>query len=113
LLHCCQGHHLATFGEPLFADAATVCEISRTTTADLGEAELNTVGYVLSRLGHLSEDELEHVVNCDSWSLLGWPVRQASPGFGDCSSPLLPRRGTLLGISPGRGRILSRDAGDG
>lgn len=49
LLHLAQGHHLAWFDLPLFAAGGT---------GQVGERELNTVGYVCSRYGDLTPDEL-------------------------------------------------------
>lgn len=74
LLYYCQGHHLATFGQPLFPEAVSAFDMGpvvgslwhreketgeRTTVAGLTEAELNTVGYVVSRYGALSGRDLE------------------------------------------------------
>lgn len=76
LLYYCQGHHLATFGRPLFDDSVSAWDMGPVvgslwfaekqglTSVDgppqaLGEAELNTVGYVLSRYGRLSGRDLE------------------------------------------------------
>lgn len=78
LLYYCQGHHLATFGEPLFRerisafdngpvvgslwheerDAGSGPRGTDTPAATLGEAQLSTVGYVLSRYGALSRRDL-------------------------------------------------------
>ena len=59
LLYCCQGHHLATFGEPLFGETISAWNMGAVvgalwydeksghipeSPAQLGEAELNTVG---------------------------------------------------------------------
>lgn len=79
LLYYCQGHHLAGVGRPLFSEsvsawdmgpvvgrlwkaekesAAPAAEVTR-----LGEAELNTIGYVLSRYGRLTAQDLEHLAH--------------------------------------------------
>ena len=76
LLYYCQGHHLATFGRPLFDETVSAWDMgpvvgslwfdekqtitrSDTPPVALSEAELNTVGYVLSRYGRLSGRDLE------------------------------------------------------
>ncbi len=81
LLYYCQGHHLATFGEPLFHERISawdmgpvVGELWKGERADdvppepagLGEAELNTVGYVVSRYGRLTGRELEILTHGES-----------------------------------------------
>ncbi len=52
LLHLAQGHHLAWYGQPLHAPGGA---------GQVGERELNTVGYVCSRYGALTPDELAAV----------------------------------------------------
>jgi uncharacterized phage-associated protein len=75
LLYYCQGHHLATFGEPLFSDTISAWDMGpvvgtlwreekdgrppEALPGELGEAELNTVGYVVSRYGRMTGRELE------------------------------------------------------
>ncbi|MGA4989846.1 Panacea domain-containing protein [Nonomuraea bangladeshensis] len=77
LLYFAQGHHLATFGRPLFNDTIAAWDMGPVVPSlwkeekdgdpwageavppPLGEAELNTVGYVLSRYGNLSGKDLE------------------------------------------------------
>ncbi|HEU0089206.1 MAG TPA: type II toxin-antitoxin system antitoxin SocA domain-containing protein [Pseudonocardiaceae bacterium] len=74
LLYYCQGHHLAVHGEPLFTETIeawdmgpVVAELWRAEKYDnltpprqeLGEAELNTIGYTLSRYGALTGTDLE------------------------------------------------------
>ena len=86
LLYYCQGHHLATFGRPLFREGITARDVgpvvvglwhgeqrgvSAPSTADLTEAELNTVGHVLSRYSELTEERLRHLARSSS------PWRQA------------------------------------
>ncbi|MGH3938178.1 MAG: Panacea domain-containing protein [Pseudonocardiaceae bacterium] len=83
LLYYCQGHHLAWFGQPLFVEAIeawdmgpVVAELWRDENRgnptppcrELGNQELNTVGYVLSRYGKLSGRDLEHLSHSeDPW----------------------------------------------
>jgi uncharacterized phage-associated protein len=75
LLYYCQGHHLATFGRPLFDETVSAWDMGPVVgclwfaekqgvaqsepPVQLGEAELNTVGYVFSRYGRLSGRDLE------------------------------------------------------
>jgi uncharacterized phage-associated protein len=75
LLYYCQGHHLAAFGTPLFEDSVMAWDMGpvvgrlwyeerdgATAAGEvpaLTEAELNTVGYVVSRYGGLSGRDLE------------------------------------------------------
>jgi uncharacterized phage-associated protein len=77
LLYFAQGHHLAVFGRPLFSDTIAAWDMGPVVPSlwkqekdgdpwpgeamppKLGEAELNTVGYVLSRYGRLSGQDLE------------------------------------------------------
>ncbi len=76
LLYYCQGHHLAAFGEPLFADTISAWDMGPVvgqlwyaeregTTAPAGaaltEAQLNTIGYVISRYGGLTGADLERL----------------------------------------------------
>ena len=86
LLYYAQGHHLATFGQPLFHDAIYAWDMgpvvpgvwkeerdgdpwaAETVAPKLGEAELNTVGYILSRYGNLSGKDLENLSHSeDPW----------------------------------------------
>jgi uncharacterized phage-associated protein len=82
LLYYCQAHHLATFGTPLFAETISAWDMgpvvgqlwyaesqhgpSVSTDAELTEAELNTIGYVVSRYGHLSGLELERLTHSET-----------------------------------------------
>jgi uncharacterized phage-associated protein len=85
LLYYCQGHHLATFGEPLFPDTISAWDMgpvvgtlwweekeripseeAKPRGADLGEAELNTIGYVVSRYGALTGRDLEHLTHSET-----------------------------------------------
>jgi uncharacterized phage-associated protein len=74
LLYYCQGHHVAIFDQPLFADSISAWDmgpvvgrlwfeekqgIEPQSSADLDEAEMNTIGYVVSRYGGLSGRDLE------------------------------------------------------
>jgi len=85
LLYYCQGHHLATFGKPLFSETISAWDMgpvvgtlwreekhdvppheAELTSASLGEAELNTVGYVISRYGTLTGKDLEHLSHSET-----------------------------------------------
>jgi len=74
LLYYCQGHHLAWFGEPLFGETIeawdrgpVVADLWRSEKhgqplgdgAPLTNTELNTIGYVVSRYGHMTGGDLE------------------------------------------------------
>lgn len=74
LMYYCQAHHLATFGRPLFTERVSAwdhgpvigavwyaekTDQARASGAALDEAELNTIGYVLSRYGGLTGSDLE------------------------------------------------------
>ncbi|HEU0129657.1 MAG TPA: type II toxin-antitoxin system antitoxin SocA domain-containing protein [Mycobacteriales bacterium] len=80
LLYYCQGHHLATFGEPLFRESISAWDMGpvvgqlwfeekeRLVPGDappLDEAALNTVGYVVSRYGRLSGNDLERLTHTE------------------------------------------------
>lgn len=83
LLYYCQGHYLAWFSEPFFAEAIeawdmgpVVADLWRAENRgnpapprqELGNRELNTVGYVLSRYGKLTGRDLEHLSHSeDPW----------------------------------------------
>jgi len=83
LLYYCQGHHLATFNQPLFAESISAWDMGPVVGAlwfaekhsapapsgrQLGEAELNTIGYVLSRYGALTGRDLENLTHSeDPW----------------------------------------------
>lgn len=73
LLYYCQGHHLATFGEPLFSETISAWDMGPVVGtlwkaekdqepvlgyARMTERELNTVGYIVSRYGRLSAGDL-------------------------------------------------------
>jgi uncharacterized phage-associated protein len=76
LLYYCQGHHVATFDEALFVETVSawdmgpvVGQLWKAESSDvsspeaphdaLTEAQLNTIGYVVSRYGALSGRDLE------------------------------------------------------
>jgi len=80
LLYYCQGHHLAAFDEPLFSETtlgyAERQEDVPRVHREMNEAQLNTVGYVLSRYGALtgqgSANGEEDEVLLDSASVTLW-----------------------------------------
>jgi uncharacterized phage-associated protein len=90
LLYYCQGHHLAAFDKPLFAEAVAAWDMGPVVSAlweqertgeipprrDLGEAELNTVGYVISRYGALTGADLEHLTHMEAPWLLADAARR-------------------------------------
>src|SRR3954466_657693 len=76
LLYYAQGHHLAAFGRPLFHESISAWDMGpvvgslwheereQNVPGDarrLDEAGLNTVGYVLSRYGRLTGQDLENL----------------------------------------------------
>jgi len=78
LLYYAQGHHLATFGEPLFKESISAWDMGPVVgqlwyaetqdgpaemVDELAEAALNTVGYVVSRYGRLNGGELERLTH--------------------------------------------------
>jgi uncharacterized phage-associated protein len=80
LLYYSQGHHLATFGTPLFTETVFAWDMGPVvgtlwhqekagpppeTTSELSEAALNTVGYVLSRYGALTGSDLERLTHSE------------------------------------------------
>jgi uncharacterized phage-associated protein len=82
LLYYCQGHHLAAFGYPLFSESISAWDMGPVVgqlwgeekhenvpmppPRELGEAELNTIGYVLSRYGTLSGADLERLTHSEA-----------------------------------------------
>lgn len=97
LLYYCQGHHLATFGEPLFSDTisawdmgpvvgtlwweereGTLPEGAELLGTELGEAELNTIGYVVSRYGALTGKDLENLTHSETPWQTANRIRQPS-----------------------------------
>jgi uncharacterized phage-associated protein len=83
LLYYCQGHHLATFGEPLFRETVSAWDLGPVvgefwyaesqggaagSSDALDEAQLNTVGYVVSRYGRLTANDLVKLTHAeDPW----------------------------------------------
>jgi uncharacterized phage-associated protein len=80
LLYYCQGHHLAAFDEPLFTETISAWDMGPVVgtlwhrekegkaapgPTDLSEAQLNTVGYVLSRYGALTGQDLENLTHSE------------------------------------------------
>lgn len=82
LLYYCQGYHLAAFGEPLFRESIAAWDMGPVvgqlwyeekvdpaspdpTSEVLTEAQLNTIGYVVSRYGALSGADLEHLTHSE------------------------------------------------
>src|SRR5437773_4537685 len=81
LLYYCQGHHLAAFGEPLFRETISAWDMGPVVGtlwyrekhgdvsrhhADLDEAQLNTIGYVISRYGALTGRDLENLTHSET-----------------------------------------------
>ncbi|WP_166486634.1 Panacea domain-containing protein [Blastococcus saxobsidens] len=83
LLYYCQGHHLAAVGKPLFRESVSAWDMGPvvgqlwyeektgvpslpTMSEELTEAQLNTIGYVVSRYGALSGTDLEHLTHSES-----------------------------------------------
>lgn len=86
LLYYCQGHHLAAMGEPLFGETISAWDMGPVVgelwhqekhgagqpaaTVELDEAQLNTIGYVLSRYGALTGLDLENLTHSETpWQL--------------------------------------------
>ena len=83
LLYYCQGHHLATFGEPLFDESISAWDMGPVVGrlwhhdkkgtpspagAKLSEGQLNTIGFVVSRYGRLTGRDLQHLTHSeDPW----------------------------------------------
>jgi uncharacterized phage-associated protein len=100
LLYYCQGHHLATFDQPLFSETISAWDMGPVVgtlwrqerlrrqeklrcqerqgqappTDELDEAQLNTIGYVLSRYGALTGRDLETLTHREA------PWQQAARG---------------------------------
>jgi len=82
LLYYCQGHHLAAFGTPLFKETISAWDmgpavgtlwhheresgVTGAPPASLTEAQLNTIGYVISRYGALTGADLEHLTHSET-----------------------------------------------
>src|SRR5262249_55212423 len=85
LLYYCQGHHLAAFGQPLFDETISAWDMGpvvgtlwhqekhgevSVSHAELNEAQLNTIGYVVSRYGALTGLDLENLTHSETpWRL--------------------------------------------
>ena len=95
LLYYCQGHHLATFGVPLFRESLSARDMGPVVGSlwfdekagrpvdpgpPLSEAALNTIGYVLSRYGALTGRDLRHLTHSEA------PWRMADAGRSPGSS---------------------------
>ena len=80
LLYYCQGHHLAHFDEPLFAEPVMAWDmgpvvanlwkqekegVAPTASRALDLGQLNTVSYVVSRYGRLSGADLERLTHAE------------------------------------------------
>jgi uncharacterized phage-associated protein len=96
LLYYCQGHHLAAFDEPLFSETISAWDMGPVVGTlwkeekqgdvarvhrEMDEAQLNTVGYVLSRYGALTGHDLENLTHSEApWQLADsgrWPGESA------------------------------------
>lgn len=85
LLYYCQGHHVAVFETPLFSETISAWDMGPVVgtlwkqekdgeqlppPCELGEAELNTIGYVISRYGSLTGQDLENLTHSEApWTL--------------------------------------------
>ena len=85
LLYYCQGHHLAAFDEPLFNETISAWDMGPVVGTlwhaekesdvpkvhrEMNEAQLNTIGYVLSRYGALTGQDLENLTHSEEpWQL--------------------------------------------
>jgi uncharacterized phage-associated protein len=80
LLYYCQGRHLADLGESLFPEAVSAWDMGPVVgelwyaekrgevpalQTSLTEAQLNTIGYVVSRYGALSGTDLKHLTHAE------------------------------------------------
>jgi uncharacterized phage-associated protein len=94
LLYYCQGHHLAQFDEPLFAETISAWDMGpvvgqlwkeektgerQRAPHRLDEAQLNTIGYVVSRYGGLSGRDLENLTHSE----MPWQFADSSRRPGD------------------------------
>jgi uncharacterized phage-associated protein len=92
LLYYCQGHHLAAFGEPLFAEAISAREggpvvdelwerekvsAPQPAGARLSPEALSTVGYVIRRYGALTTADLENLTHGEGPWRGGHLIRRA------------------------------------
>lgn len=80
LLYYCQGHHLAACSEPLFTESVMAWDMGPVVGSlwfsersgelpppaeELTEAQLNTIGYVVSRYGALTGRDLENLTHSE------------------------------------------------
>jgi uncharacterized phage-associated protein len=80
LLYYCQGRHLADLGKPLFAEPISAWDMGPVVgelwraekdgaepppRTALSEGELNTIGYVVSRYGALTGNDLKHLTHAE------------------------------------------------
>jgi uncharacterized phage-associated protein len=80
LLYYCQGHHLAAFDEPLFSEPIAAWDMGPVVPtfryedgtplapegyARLNEAQLNTIGYVVSHYGKMTSRELVNLTHSE------------------------------------------------
>jgi uncharacterized phage-associated protein len=128
LLYYCQGHHLAAVGEPLFGESLVAWDMgpvvdalwaaekrgfTAAAPATLDEAALNTVGYVLSRHGALTGDDLEAKTHAEPPWRLADAVRR--PGE---SAPIHPQwmhdyfAGDIADVAPPVGAAVGPDTED-
>lgn len=80
LLYYCQGHHLAAFGTPLFSETISAWDMGPVVgslwyeekqglsapRAELSNGQLNTIGYVISRYGKLTGNDLENLTHAET-----------------------------------------------
>jgi uncharacterized phage-associated protein len=95
LLYYCQGHHVATFDEPLFRETISAWDMGPVVGElwyeeknggatepselnELDEAQLNTVGYVVSRYGKLTGKDLGNLTHSEAPWLMADAVRRGT-----------------------------------
>jgi uncharacterized phage-associated protein len=94
LLYYAQGHHLVAFDRPLFSESIRAWDMGpvvadlwrdedrgepRPEPHTLGEAELNTIGYVASQYGRLNGSQLERLTHTEQ----PWQAGDARRKVGD------------------------------
>lgn len=101
LLYYTQGHHLASFGDPLFSETISCWDMGPVVGSlwkdeksgegseslrlgGLDEGALNTIGYVVSRYGSLTGTDLEHLTHGEA------PWREADRGRRPGTSVRMP-----------------------
>ena len=114
LLYYCQGHHIAAFDEPLFAETISAWDMgpvvghlwyeeregtASPSGASLGEAELNTIGYVISRYGGLTGADLERLTH-------------AEPPWQEADTAREPKDSAKISLESLRAYFASPTAGD-